>query len=247
MKLVWAILIILMLACSAFASPFATHLGTNGNTADLSSYNTTLIATTGGDLDLAWIYSSAATTPTIPSISGGGLTWVFVDTIVDTDGTRRISLLRALNPNSTNGIHTIDFGGQTETGCTWSISEFDGVNTVGNNGSAAIVQTAKSSAAISLSLVLNLGGFASISDATAVGYGMANAIGGIPSPDPGYTLLGRQNQNSPALTVASEFRSDNDVLISLGVSLVPIVGISVEIASAVSGRKYGLLIGGSGN
>jgi hypothetical protein len=73
------------------------------------------------------------------TVTGGGLTWAKLgDTIISTSGTstRSISVWWALTTSgATTGALTITYG-STSNNCTWSVVEFDGVDTT-----APVVQT----------------------------------------------------------------------------------------------------------
>lgn len=211
----------------------AANVTTSGNSSDLSSYSTASITPSRNKLLLAWVYSIAATAPNTPTASGNGLTWVQVATILDSDGVRRLTLFRALGSSPSTGALTFDFGGQTQTGCVWSVVEYTGVNTTGSNGANAIVQfdTEASAGSVS-SLTSTLAAFGSTMNATAGGFGypLNSNAGDVGS---GFTAIGEQFQGSPNQAIFTEFRNDNDttVDITLGASSVPIVGIAVELAS----------------
>jgi hypothetical protein len=138
---------------------------------------------------------------------------------------------------------TFDFGGQTQTGCVWSVIDYSGTDTTGTNGSGAIVQSDTEASAGSVSsLTSTLAAFSGANNATAGGFGypLNNGNG---TAGTGFTETGERFQGSPNQAIYTEFRSDNDttVDVSIGASSVPIVGISVEIAASAAIPAIGTL------
>lgn len=216
-----------------------TNLTTAGDNVDRNSYSTASISPAADNLILAWVYTIAASTPNTPTASGNGLTWQQVNTILDTsNGLRRITLFRAMGASPSSGAVTFDFAGQTQTGCTWSVIQYDDVNTGGTNGSAAIVQSATANPTGSVSsITVTLGAFSSTANATAGGFGypLNNGNG---TNGSGFTQTGEIFQGSPNQATYSEFRSDNSTTVdmSIGASSVPMCGIAVEILPKSKGN-----------
>lgn len=211
------------------------NLTTSGDSVDATSFATAAVTPKANHLILAWVYTIAATTPTTPTASGNGLTWVEVATVLDSDSLRRLTLFRALGTAPTAGSLTFDFASQTQTGCVWSVAEFSGVDTGGTNGSSAIVQyDTEASVGTVSSLTATLAAFTSTSNATAGGFGypLNNGNG---TSGTGFAELGERFQGGPNQAIYTEFRGDTDttVDISIGASSVPIVGIAVEIKTAL--------------
>lgn len=214
-----------------------TNLETSGDNVDRTSYQTLSISPASNALILAWVHSIVAS-PNIPTASGNGLTWVQVGTVVDSGTNRRITLFRAMGASPTSGVVTFDFAGQTQTGCVWSVVQYDNVNTAGTNGSAAIVQVATANPAGSVSsITITLGAFSSTANATAGGFGypLNNGNG---TNGSGFTQTAEYFQGSPNEAIYTEFRSDNSTTVdmSIGASSVPMCGIAVEIAPKPKGN-----------
>lgn len=215
----------------------ASNLATTGSSTDANSYATASITPGADKLVLAWVYSIAATTPNTPTASGNSLTWVEIDNQLDKDSLRRLTLFRAMGSSPSSGAVTFDFGGQTQTGCGWSIIEYTGMDTSGTNGSGAIVQSAKNlTASTATSLTVTLGAFSSTNNATAGGFGFPLNTAGLPTAGSGFTRTGQRNQATPNLSIGSEFRSDNDTTVDMAsaAASVPWAGIAVEIKEAVA-------------
>lgn len=124
----------------ASASGFGTSLATGA------------YAPTANSLVLATVvnYRSSGT-PTLPTASGNGLTWVQVATVTvtsnDPEGLpeKRITLFRAMGPGPTSTAFTADFGGVSQAQISISVRQWTGTDTSGTNGSGAIQQTATNS------------------------------------------------------------------------------------------------------
>lgn len=128
---------------SPLAAIAARRLTGGSSTTDATSYTTAVIAPSSNTLVLATIQSRhAATEPTAPTITGCGLTWVLVRSQYEPTQlpNRKLATFRALGPSPVSDQLTIDFAGQTQTHCTWSICEFAGTDTTGTDGSGAIVK-----------------------------------------------------------------------------------------------------------
>lgn len=211
----------------------ATNLETNGSATDATSYTTGSIAPTANRLVLAWFLSSiAAGTPNLPTISGGGIvTWVLVATRVQ--GTRRMTLWRALSPSPSSGTVTFDLAGQTADGAQWSIADFSDVNTSGNNGSGALANKAVNSASGGTSLICTLTAFADTDDATAGAF--FHAINEATNVGAGFGSIGTINQASPGMSLRSEFLASNDTTVDASWTTTSAnIGIAVAIRHSAS-------------
>ncbi|HET7250020.1 MAG TPA: Ig-like domain-containing protein, partial [Gemmatimonadales bacterium] len=124
--------------------------------------------------------SSAAPAPTL---SGGGMAaWDVVATTTFNGATPldRVTIFRAMSASPGSGPITIT-SSVTISNCQWIVSQWDGVETGGTNGSGAIVQTASASGTAVNGLTVTLAAFA---DANDVGYG----VFGIASATPAATV-----------------------------------------------------------
>jgi hypothetical protein len=119
-----------------------TSLTSNSVINDAASFQTATITPHANTLILLFVTSSTTLfggSPSVPTISGNGLVWVQVNSIVFGND-RRLSCFRAMGAAPAAGVLTIDFGGQVQDFCAWSVFEFDGVDTSGSSGSAAVKQ-----------------------------------------------------------------------------------------------------------
>jgi hypothetical protein len=108
-----------------------------------TSFVTASLTPTNGRLYLATVFSYAAATPNIPTVTGGGgLTWVQVTTTISGGGLERVTLFRALKTTGlTSGTITASFGAQSQTSGAIIIDEVTTVNQTGTDGSVAVRQS----------------------------------------------------------------------------------------------------------
>lgn len=216
--------------------PTPTHLTTSDSGVNAASYNTASITPTANRAILIWVANvRTAGTSNIPTLTGNGLTWVQVATVL-AGTTDRLTLLRTMGASPSAGAVTIDFAGQTQAYCMWSISEWDGVNTGGTNGSAAIVQAATNAQSSVTALTVTLGAFTAPANATAGGVYVSSIAENI-VPGTGFTELGEIQDASELAVLESEWRADNDPTVdwSWTTGSNNALGIAVEIAAAPSG------------
>lgn len=209
----------------------ATTVLTAGSNVDAPSYATASVSLVSTDLILLWVYSIASSAPNVPTVTGAGLSWVQIDSQLDSGSLRRITLFRAMG-TAVTGTCAIDFALQTQTGCAWSFVEYSGIDTSGTDGSGAIVQSAKgASAGNATSLTVTLAAFSNANNATVGGFGIPLNTAGLPAVGSGFTATGQVNQSTPNLSLGSEFNSGNDATVDMNssASSVPWVGIAVEI------------------
>lgn len=212
----------------------ATHLTTAASDTDAASYTTASITPVSGRLVAAWVSNEVASgTPTIPTLSGNGLNYVQVATV--TVGQTRLTLFRALGLGPVAGTVTIDFGGVTQIGASWSLASFAGVNPGGTDGSAAIVQAVTNSNT-GTSITATLAAFADSGNATAGGFRHSlaeNATAGT-----GFAVLGQASGAAPARNTATEFRTTTDTTVdATWASSAANLAIAIELSAASSGLR----------
>lgn len=152
--------------------------------------------------------------PNQPTLTGNGLTWELVNTIVfDAASTsrRRVSLFRALGASPSAGAVTADFGLQVNTHSIIIIDQLSGIDTGGTNGSDAIVQSATNST-VGTSLSVTLAAFGSASNATYGAIGTAATGTELVTAGSGFTITNQIN-NGGAQGGAAEFRNDPDTTV----------------------------------
>ena len=122
-----------------------TKLTTNNSTNDAASFQTAPIAPGSDTLVLIFVANTRPfvnVDPAIPTVEGNGLSWQQVQTVVTgTVDKLRLTCLRSMAFAPTAGPITIDFGGELQDFCAWSVFEYDGVDTDGTAGDAAVAQS----------------------------------------------------------------------------------------------------------
>lgn len=193
---------------------------------------------TANRLVLAAVQSRTGITadPNIPTLSGNGLTWVQVATVLydsTSSSRKRLTVFRAMGASPTTGALTADFAVQAQTDMGIVVDEFSGIDTGGTDGSTAVVQsaTALDDTITVATLTATLAAFGSVNNAT---YG-AFAIGSVSSTSTagtGFTKIGDLGTTTNN-RVTTEFRNDNDTSVDMSWSAnEEIGGIGIEIKAA---------------
>lgn len=177
-----------------------SNLTASYSTGTISSAVTASISPSSNALILLSVMSRRgdSTEPSVPTVTGNGLTWVNITSIYyDTASTSRkkLSLFRAMGSSPTSGTVTIDFSGENQTDIFWTIDEATNVDTSGTNGSGAVVQsaTAKEDAGDGGLLTVTLGAFSSTNNATYGTFTSDNGGGSAITVGSGFTLLNEQH------------------------------------------------------
>jgi hypothetical protein len=186
------------------------------------------------------------TDPVQPTVTGCGLTWVAINSIVhDTTSSsrRRVTLFRAMGSSPTAGVLTIDFASQAQTNFGWIIDVANGIDTSGTNGSGAIIQSATaidSSEAVA-TLTATLGAFSNSGNATygAIGTGAFGNNPPVTTQGAGFTLV-FSNTFDGGNTCHTLFKNTNDTTVEITFDQVNSIGIiAVELKAKTLGRPYG--------
>jgi hypothetical protein len=222
----------------------ASNLTSNGSGTNATSYTTASISPASNSLILIAVESDLSGTPPKPTISGCSLTWVeVIDCHFDQSGTQhRLTVYRALGASPTTGTVTIDYGATTATGCTWSIDQFQNVDTTGTNGSGAIVQSAKTTEPASgstTSITATLGSAITSGNAAYTAATWEAAESG--TRESGWTPLATPNHTGPSTSTASSWRNasdDNSATTSWATSSLA-GAVIIEIKAGAAGA-YGL-------
>lgn len=225
-----------------------TNLTSGVNTTDATSFQTANITPTANRLVLLAVLSTiASTTPNEPTASGNGLTYVKVATVTFhtiASPWSRLTLFRAMGASPTTGRITMDFGGQTQGSCNWSVTEFDGINTTGTNGSGAIVQSATNYADASAgALTVALASFGHVDNATFAAF--ASGLNGSFTPNGSLSEIHDVATSSPAATLETCWLAGNDTAPDATPNTTgDLGGIAVEIKSSTASDTGGRLVGG---
>jgi hypothetical protein len=171
-----------------------------------------------------------------PSIAGGGMsTWEVVASLdFDTQGTptKRLTIFRALSASPGSGPITITFGSSVSN-VQWIVSQWNGVETSGTNGSGAIVQTgtARSDGATSLTASL-----ASLASANDVAYGVVGVAknGPIVTPGSGFTEIA-ETSSGESSALEAEWATTQPTVGASWTSLTKAGMLGVEIRAGNQG------------
>lgn len=218
---------------ATFASTVVTNLTSGFSDTDATSYNTASVSPSSNYLNLVSVTNVKSSTPDTPTLSGNGITYEQIDThVIDSVGTmRRSTLFRSLGSSPSSGAITIDFGGNTQTACSWVVDTVSGVDTSGTNGSGAIVQSAKTTqdnTGNTTSLTATLSSFSSANNLTYGVYGGASTTG--LTAGSGFTILASASSTTPTSDVATEWKSTNDTTVDFSFDANDAIGvIALEI------------------
>jgi hypothetical protein len=119
----------------------ASNLTNGASATSATSFVTASVSPGANDLILLTVGSRSAATNNTPTATGAGMTWTLVLSQINALNTNRVTVFRALAASPGSGAVTIDFAGQSQTACLWSIDDFSGTDTSGTNGAGAIVQS----------------------------------------------------------------------------------------------------------
>lgn len=207
----------------------ATSLVVLNDTSNLTTYSTASTTPSAGKLVLCAVASSKASTPDLPTVSGCGLTWVQVATVLfDTVGTptKRVTLFRAQGTPSSGAV-TANFGGVAQTGCNIFVCEIGPVDQGGTNGSAAVVQSATNAVDSATSITVTLSAFGNSSNG-AYGCEFTN-LGTNSTVGSGFSLIARGGYSTPSHTGNTEFKASEDTSVDWTFSSGNAGAIAIEV------------------
>lgn len=210
------------------------NVDTDRDSADLSVYTTNKVSIRPNRLGVVFIYARKGSASDTPTVTGGGCgTWTLEDSQA-ADATAKLFCFRAMSASSGAAeALTITFSG-AQTSVGWQVTEYDGVNTSGTNGSGAVLQSVPSTNNPSSSASATLAAFGSVNNATAAGM---SADGSVTfTAGTGFAVLGQVGGGSTASTVGSEFKPTNDTSVDWTSSVsdaLCTVAIEIKAASAV--------------
>lgn len=221
-----------------------THnlLTSNADSANSSSYATAPISPGANRLVLAAISNEDSSSVATPTLSGCGLTWVPVASLAP-NGIQRITVLRAMGASPSSEAVTIDFGGNVGLGCSWSIVEFDGVDTGGTNGSAAVVQSNTNSEEpdADQAFQVSLSAFGDAANRPYFAFTANRNATNTWVPEAGYTELHIVAMGSPNLTMVTAWRddaTDTSPSATLAISDLVAIGVALEIKAAAAAGEF---------
>ena len=218
---------------SLVSAPITHALLTAGNDPlNTKIYTTAVITPAPNTLITIAIASHRSTAASAsPGVTGGGMAaWTEVATITYDPLSlplKRISIFRAMSAAPGSGPLTITFP-STVSNAQWIVSQWDGVEITGTNGSDAIVQTASNAADVANGLLVSLAQF---SHANNVAYGVfgARSSTAVINPGAGFTEIGEQSSaESPNGTLQAEW-AKNIPGISASWTNLPGAALGIEI------------------
>lgn len=178
-----------------------TLLTSGANPTNLNSYTTASIAPGAHQLVTVAVLDHRTPAAISPTLSGGGMTtWTLVASVdFDTIGgaLRRLSVFRAMSPAPGSGPITIKFTNSVSN-VEWIVSQWDGVDTTGVNGSGAIAQTGSNATNGSNGLAVTLASFGNANDVAYGAFGVNKNALAI-TPGAGYARIDEQpsGENTP--------------------------------------------------
>ncbi|MGE5744365.1 MAG: invasin domain 3-containing protein [Gemmatimonadota bacterium] len=137
-------------------------------------------------------HQASAAAPS-PTLTGGGMSaWTVVASVAYNGATPldRLTIFRAMSASPGSGPITIT-SSVTVSNCQWIVSQWNGVDQSGTNGSGAIAQTASASGSAVTSLTAALAAFASPSNVAYGAFGAASATSVIVAGS-GFTTIDQQ-------------------------------------------------------
>lgn len=205
------------------ASITSTVLTSGQNTVNLDVYTTASISPAPNALILLAVmgHRSSGANPS-PVITGGGMTvWEEVATVTfDPVGLplKRLTLYRAMRASPGSGPITIEFANAVSN-AQWIVTQWEGVDVSGTNGSGAIVQTGSASADMASGLAVTLGAF---ENASNIAYGVFGVRSGTPvvTPGGGFSEMAEVGSpESPPSDLQAEWATNDNTVDASWVSL----------------------------
>lgn len=192
----------------------AVNITASHSTTDAASYATASVSLTAGRLYILTVGHRRSTTSLAvePTVTGASQTWtkVVTQTTTSPNTRRRVTMFRCLPGSGASGVLTIDFAGETQHVCHWTLTEFTGMNTGGTNGSGAIVQSAGMTAdSISTGATVTLAAFERAGNAA---HGVCNSTLTVPTVEGGYAELSLTSGDTE--NQSSEFKASSDTSVS---------------------------------
>lgn len=184
----------------------------------ITSASTTLNANRLGLLTVCSVDNTSTSDPTI----GGTMsaTWVQVGSVITIGSFLNLWTYRAMEGSNQTGTVSADFGADSQFAMTLILDEFDGVDTGGTSGSAAVVQSTTGSATSGTALSATLASFADATNNVAYGIGVSGIVAGPPTltPGTGFTELDEQQANGPSTADcghATEWKTGEDTSVDM--------------------------------
>ncbi len=248
------LLLVVLLPRPGVAAITATTLFEGSTDGDASAYTGPSLSPSANNLILVWITNTRSSSPTVPTFTGNGLTWVQVATVTwgsSGSPTARTTLFRAMGSSPATGINSIDFAGNTQTGVAMSMIQFNNVDITGSNGANALVQSVTGrtdSASSTAGLSLTLAALGNVANASVGGFSnFINSATSI-SPGSGYTASSGTTYLAPSISLRAEWKSAGSTIVNVTQSGTShIGGIAVELKADLCAGNVVTTIANSGD
>ncbi len=213
-----------------------TLLTSGSNAVNQRVYTTAVIAPASQTLVTVAVLMRRSSGALSPTLTGGGMTaWEPVTSVdFDTQGvpTKRLTLFRAMSAAPGSGPLTITFSSSVSN-AQWIVSQWDGVETSGANGSGAIAQTGTGRSDGATSLAVALAPFGNAND---VAYGIVGVAknGPIVTPAPGFTEIA-ETSSGESTALEAEWATNEPTVGASWTGLSRAGILAVEIKAGQSG------------
>lgn len=222
-----------------------TNLLAVGDPADQASYTFGPASPTANRLLIATVMTSRTSANgggSIPTLTGWGLTWTQMATVIQAvDGSvgspmRYTMFVASSGTTPGSGSLTVSCGAVVQIGAGITVDSFESA-AMSNGGQSAVVQSATlvspSSVAANTDFIVTLpGAFSDVRNAT---YGVLGSNAGTATFtwETGYARTGFVQQANPSMAMNSIFRKENDTTLAMQSSAINRwLGIAVELAFA---------------
>jgi hypothetical protein len=225
--------------------PRATHLGGSGithtlltsgqNVTNTNVYTTASVAPAANKLITLAVmgHRSSGASPS-PTVTGAGLTWTSFATVTCdplTSSLKRITLYRALSASPGSGALTITFSA-AQSHAQWIVSQWDGVDQGGTNGSGAIVQTGSDRRDNVTTLSVPLAAFASVDNAAYGVFGVKSGTA-VVTPGAGFTEIAEAASNeSPFSDLQAEWKLNDNTVDASWATAINACALAAELKAA---------------
>jgi len=223
-----------------------TPLTSNSSTSNATSYPTSSVTIHANHLAIAaFQFARDGGTAGTSSVTSTGATWHPVTGALNyhTSGspTRSVKLFYTMVSSDQTGPLTIDFQGNTQDGCAWSVVEFDGVQTGGTDGSNAVVQFASNAGGSgSTQITCTLNTFQDATNNAVFGLFGRSSNSGI-TPGSGFTEINDTVYITPSNGLETEWRIGQDTTVDATFGATDCGCQAIEIKMNVPGSNTKIL------
>ena len=213
-----------------------TLLTSGNNPANQKVYTTAAVAPASNALVTLAVLMRRSGGVLSPTVTGGGMSaWDLVTSVdFDTQGApgKRLLVFRAMSASPGSAPITITFGSSVSN-VQWIVSQWNGVETSGTNGSGAVAQTGTGRSDGATSLAVSLGAFAAAKD---VAYGLVGVAKNGPTVTPasGFTEIAEVSSGETSALQGEWATNQSSVGASWGTSTKAGI-LAVEIRAGNAG------------